>query len=107
MTFGPATEASDRAGPCRDQDAAKVGELLALYLDPSAWGRGIGRSLITAARTRLSRRGCTEAGLGVLAGNERAQRFYRADGWHPDGQQRQETIWDVSADEIRYRRRVP
>ena len=49
----------------------------------------------------------TEAVLWVLVGNERAQRFYRADGWRPDGAQRRVEVWNVLVDEIRYRCRLP
>lgn len=94
-------------GPSRDADAADAGELCALYVDPHAWGRGIGRSLIAEARARLSRQGLAEAIVWVLAGNEQAQRFYRADGWQPDRHRRQEDVWGVLADEVRYRRCLP
>lgn len=94
-------------GPSQDEDAADAGELYAIYLDPQAWGRGIGRSLMAEARARLSRQGFAEAILWVLEGNERAKRFYHADGWQPDGHQRQEDVWGVSADEVRYRRSLP
>jgi hypothetical protein len=33
-----------------------------------------------------------------------AERFYRADGWAPDGQRRTESVWGAVADELRYRR---
>ncbi|PZS37154.1 MAG: hypothetical protein DLM62_20725 [Pseudonocardiales bacterium] len=59
-------------GPCRDDDAANAGELYAIYVDPPAWGRGIGRSLTAEARGRLSRQGFVEAVVWVLAGNEQA-----------------------------------
>lgn len=48
-------------GPCRDDGAADVAELYAIYVDPPAWGREIGRSLIAEARARLSRQGFAEA----------------------------------------------
>ena len=94
-------------GPSQDEDAADAGELYAIYLDPHVWGRGIGRALMAEARARLSRRGFAAAILWVLVGNEPAQRFYRADGWQPDGHRRQEDVWGVSADEVRYRRCLP
>ena len=62
-------------GPARDAPGA--GELLALYVEPERWGRGV------------------------------AQRCYRAEGWHPDGGRREEVVWGVRADEIRYLRSVP
>jgi ribosomal protein S18 acetylase RimI-like enzyme len=94
-------------GPSRDPDAARAGELYALYLDPEQWGRGLGRSLIAEARARLHGQRFTVAILWVLAGNQRAQRFYRIDGWQPDGSRRQARVWDVSVDEVRYRRPLP
>jgi ribosomal protein S18 acetylase RimI-like enzyme len=94
-------------GPSRDEDAADAGEMYALYVDPQYWGRGIGRSLIAEARTQLSRQGLGKAVLWVLAGNERAQRFYRADGWQSDGHRRQEYVWGAQADEVRFRRGLP
>jgi hypothetical protein len=53
-------------------------------------------------------RGFTEAVLWVLAGNERAERFYRSDGWTSDGRRRIELIWGgIAVDEVRYRRGLP
>ncbi len=72
-------------GPSRDRDVRDAREVLALYVDPDHWGSGVGRLLIDGARSRLGREGASEAVLWVLAGNERARRFYRADGWAPDG----------------------
>ena len=81
-----------------------IGELLALYVDPDHWGRGIGRGLILEARKRMIKCGFGDAVLWVLAGNYRAERFYRADGWTLDGGRRQDEVWGVLADELRYRR---
>jgi len=81
-----------------------MGELLAIYVDPGYWGRGVGPLLMNEARGRLSAQGFAEAILWVLAGNERAERFYRADGWMPDGERREEEIWGATVDEVRYRR---
>jgi GNAT superfamily N-acetyltransferase len=86
--------------------AAESGELLALYVDPSAWGLGIGQRLITDARTRLRRLGCSQAVLWVLDGNERAQRFYAKDGWADDGTRRSEEVWGASVDERRFHRHL-
>lgn len=91
-------------GPCRDPDAAGAGELYAIYVDPESWSRGAGRELIEDARRRLGDAGFPTAVLWVLAGNERAERFYRIDGWRPDGRQRRETIHGIDVDEIRYAR---
>jgi ribosomal protein S18 acetylase RimI-like enzyme len=94
-------------GPCRDADETRTGEVLALYVDPRAWGAGVGARLMAEARAHLGHQGFTEALLWVLVGNDRAQRFYRIDGWQPDGGRRSDEVWGVVVDEVRFRRRLP
>jgi len=88
----------------RDLDTSDEGELAALYVDPEYWGRGIGVELISAGREHLLGLGFRSAILWVLAGNVRADRFYRLDGWVPDGVVRSQSIWGLTLDEVRYRR---
>jgi len=83
---------------------AGCGRLDALYVDPTRWGTGVGRALMADARTRLAAAGCAEAVLWVLVGNDRAQRFYRADGWQADGTRQTGLVWDLPVDEVRFRR---
>ena len=90
--------------PSREPDLPNHGELLALYVDPQHWGRGIGVALISAARARLWGLGFRHAVLWVLAGNVRAERFYQTDRWAPDGVRRTDSKWGVTIDEARYRR---
>lgn len=71
-------------GPDRDERPL-TGELYALYLHPDCWGRGFGRRLHAAALDGMRARGYGQARLWVLAGNERALRFYRRAGWTDDG----------------------
>ena len=99
--FGFATTA-----PSRVPDLPEYGELCALYVDPGQWGRGVGVALVLAARTHLVELGFRSAFLWVLAGNVRAERFYRMDGWSPDGMSRTDTMWGVTVEEIRYQRRL-
>ena len=80
---------------------------MALNVDPPCWNQGIGRALIAAARERLVQGGYREAELWVLDGNQRAYRFYAADGWSPDGARRTETVWGVRLTDVRYTRRLP
>jgi GNAT superfamily N-acetyltransferase len=87
-------------------DIPACGELCALYVDPDWWGRGVGRALLIAARAHLAERGFETAVLWVLSGNERADRFYRRDGWTPDGRSRTVPVWGVTIDEVRYVRPV-
>ena len=91
-------------GPARGVEDPELGEVLALYVEPTSWRHGLGQRLMGEARRRLTAHGFMEAILWVLAGNTRAERFYRADGWLPDGARRQEQIYGVTADEVRYRR---
>ncbi|GAA4705403.1 GNAT family N-acetyltransferase [Pseudonocardia yuanmonensis] len=90
--------AEDRAGPLvvgfvaarSDPDDPRHGQLMALYVAPGAWRRGIGTMLHDAALDHLARRGVERATLWVLDGNERADAFYRARGWVPDGRRQVE-----------------
>ncbi len=72
-------------GPCRDADApATRGEIWAIYVAPARWGQGVGRLLWQHACERMLAQGWTEASLWVLAANERASRFYAAQGFEPE-----------------------
>lgn len=95
------------SGPSRDADVPDAGELRALYAHPDWWGRGVGRMLIAATRTRLGEHGHGTALLWVLVGNTRAERFYEADGWRPDGSRRLETLHGITVHEHRYQRVLP
>jgi GNAT superfamily N-acetyltransferase len=94
-------------GACADEDRADRGELLALYVDPDRQGLGVGRVLIEQARARLFRHGYGDASLWMLSGNERADRFYRIDGWAPDGARRPAKVPGYSVEDIRYYRLLP
>ena len=73
-------------GASRDPDATRdTAEVYAIYLDPDAIGRGVGRSLFASAVDDIVAHGASAAILWVLDANERARRFYAAAGWHPDG----------------------
>ena len=78
--------------------------MCALYVDPPCWSRGVGRALLSAAERRLAVEGFDHGVLWVLVGNERAQRFYQAHGWAPDGARRMDQVWGATVDEVRYRR---
>ena len=85
----------------RSEDLSGYGELVALYVDPEHWGRGIGLALVQAARAHLVEAGFLKAMLWVLVGNTRADRFYQKDKWLPDGTRRTDTVWGVQVDELR------
>jgi len=88
----------------RDADLKDRGELTALYVDPQHWSRGVGASLIAAARLHLKNRGFQRACLWLLDGNARGDRFYQKDGWAPDGRNRIDTIWGITVNETLYQR---
>lgn len=90
--------------PARDPESLGFGELCALYVEPDHWGRGMGLALLRAARARLVDLGFKSAVLWVLVGNVRAERFYRIDGWTPDGHRRTDEIWGITVNDIRYQR---
>jgi GNAT superfamily N-acetyltransferase len=93
------------AGPTEDDDGAGTrGELFALYVEPSAWGRGLGRALLARAEAALREAGFDEATLWVLEDNPRARAVYAAAGWREDGGRYRLTEPDVGADAIRYRK---
>lgn len=66
----------------RDADSIEsTGEITAVYVKPGHWGRGLGRLLCDTAVQHLHLRGFIEVTLWVLAENERAVNFYRANGF--------------------------
>jgi GNAT superfamily N-acetyltransferase len=86
---GPATGEEGplfRAAPLTEAGrAGETGEVYALYVSPDWWSTGTGRSLMAAALTALSEAGYRRAVLWVLAGNDRARRFYERAGFTADG----------------------
>ncbi len=67
------------AGPARDNDVDLELELYALYVRASYYGTGVGYALFEQAV------GDAACYLWVLAGNERAIRFYERQGFRLDG----------------------
>ncbi len=60
-------------------------ELLAIAVDSSARGRGLGRALTRGLQDELTRRGVTEAKVVVAAENAAALALYRATGFRSAG----------------------
>jgi GNAT superfamily N-acetyltransferase len=93
-------------GLSHDPSLPGCGEISSLYAAPEAWGHGVGRRLIAEARSRLAEQSFAEAFLWVLNGNSRACRFYEIDGWITDGERREDEVWGVAAEEVRYWHRL-
>ena len=91
-------------GPSRDADLAAAGEIYAIYVDPSQWGRGLGRELLMYASNRLTELGYTQAMLWVLDSNAQARRFYEIAGWTADGATKIETRPGFELREVRYKK---
>ncbi len=90
-------------GPSRDEGAGPaVAELYGLYLDPSAWGGGLGRALFEAATADLRARGRAAVTAWVLEGNARAHRFYEIAGMRPDGARKIEMEQGAALPHVRY-----
>jgi len=90
--------------PARDDDAAGLGELEAIYLDPGARGQGLGRPLLEAALAELAKAGLGTVVLWVLTANASARGFYERAGFRPDGAVRTLDFDGTPIEEIRYRR---
>ena len=75
--FGPTGDA--------DLDPEVVGEIDEIFVPPDAWERGVGTQLLHTALDELRKQGFPEAALWVMTWNDRARRFYEAQGWSLDG----------------------
>lgn len=92
-------------GAERDGDVdGPRGELQAINLHPDHWRRGLGRRMIRHVTSELAGLGFTTAVLWVEANNDRARRFYEAEGWSFDGTERTDTVQGAVVDEVRYAR---
>jgi GNAT superfamily N-acetyltransferase len=92
-----------RSDPDEPGAGPGCGEVLALYVHPDAWGRGVGRALMAYGLGELRRQGLLPVLLWVLAANVRARRFYERAGFAPDGAARDDEIGGATLPEVRYR----
>ena len=84
----------------------RTGLLVALHALPAQHGTGVGQRLHDRFLADLGAWGCTLAELWVLQGNERAQSFYRRNGWTHDGTTKPHTVGGVDVPALRYRRQL-
>ena len=59
---------------------AALAELVSLAVAPEARGQGLGTALMDAVDAELERRGVRDLEVAVMAGNDRALRFYERRG---------------------------
>jgi GNAT superfamily N-acetyltransferase len=69
--------------------AVGYGFLRNLYVLPAHQGSGLGSALHDHGLDRLRARGCTEAKLWTLEGNQGGRRFYERRGWSLNGETRE------------------
>jgi ribosomal protein S18 acetylase RimI-like enzyme len=92
------------SGPTRDHDLPDLaGEVYAIYVDPPAQRRGIGRALLDAASGELREAGFEPLVLWVLTANTLGRGFYETCRWQPDGSTRPIDFDGTPVDEVRYR----
>lgn len=73
------------AHPSNEPEWRGWGEIHTLYVHPEYWRTGYGTAVFKRAEEWLYERGFDEVYLYVLEGNERAERFYKAQGFFPNG----------------------
>ncbi|HEY6799739.1 MAG TPA: GNAT family N-acetyltransferase [Agromyces sp.] len=61
-------------------------EVEQIYVDADHRGSGIAPELLVAAERAIAAAGFPSAWLAVVAGNERARRFYDRNGWTDEGE---------------------
>jgi GNAT superfamily N-acetyltransferase len=94
-------------GPVRGErpaDAPACGEIWAIYFEPEAWRRGLGRAIVAAAERDLRARGFPETVVWVLAKNARARSFFEGTGWRSTGEMRANPMGGTVLEEIRFHR---
>jgi GNAT superfamily N-acetyltransferase len=92
------------SGPVRDHDLPDLAaEIYAIYVDPPAQGRGLGRAMLEAAAGELRSAGFDPLVLWVLTANAPGRAFYEACGWRADGTSRPIDFDGTAVDEMRYR----
>jgi len=85
----------------RDDDKANAGEIAAMYLLDTFWGKGYGRQMMDFSLAELKHMGHNEVLLWVLEANDRGRKFYEKSGFVFDGTKKEINI-DKPFIEMRY-----
>lgn len=83
------------------------GEIHTLYVHPEYWRTGYGAAVFKRAEEWLYERGFDDVYLYVLEGNKRAERFYKAQGFFPNGGTLCCEIGGVTVTDNRYTKYYP
>jgi len=106
-SFGPERDPSQPLGSdTLPPPAGTAAELYSLYVAPAWWSAGVGRRLLATVTGLVAAQNYRTISLWVLAGNERARRFYERAGFTATGEH-QAPGWLAGAGEVRYRRPLP
>jgi ribosomal protein S18 acetylase RimI-like enzyme len=93
-------------GSCRDDDLSPhcVGEVMAIYVRPASWRRGVGRRLMQEALDRLRAASFESVVLWTLEENLTAIDFYAQFGFVRDGSKCDRTMFGRQVSIVRLRR---
>jgi GNAT superfamily N-acetyltransferase len=93
-------------GPTRDADRDRrtTGELMAVMVDATQRGFGVGSALMAAGERAMRAQGLAIATLWVVPENTRAVRFYEYCGWVLDGTQKRMSIGEHELTAARYQK---
>jgi GNAT superfamily N-acetyltransferase len=76
--------------PARDDDGREiegVAGVVAVFVDPAWFGRGLAADLLERAVDEMRRQGYRATRLWTPAGQRRARAFYAREGWAPTGRE--------------------
>lgn len=91
-------------GPSQDPDATRsVGELFALYVEPTRTRAGIGTALLRHALTEARALGSRTITSWVFADDAIARRFLEKHRWRADGATNVEVLGEENVPTVRYR----
>lgn len=77
------------AAPGRDEEPdSSVAEVVAIYVDPARWMKGIGRALMESVTKIAAEAGYPEMTLWTFERNAQARAFYARLGWQRDEERR-------------------
>ena len=82
-----------------------MGEIWAIYVNATYWGKGVGLALWDAAREGLQEEGCTHVSVWVPIANDRALRFHELAGFKREmNSAKTVLVGHVKVEEIRLKR---